>query len=366
MKRNLALVLACTLCAGLMATGCGNGQSSTATTAAPAQTEAAKETEKAAETTAAPAASGDVVTIQIGFENTLEEPIGQAVQKWSELVEEKSNGTMKLEVFANSALGNKSKLIDQMVMGENVITIADGAFYADYGVPDMGIMYGPFFFETWDDVWTLLDSDWYKEQCDKLADKGLTILASNWIYGERELMTKTKVVTPADLKGQKIRLANSQIYVEGFNALGATAVPMALGDVYTAISNGTLDGVENPLSTLYGQSFQEVAKYILMTGHIKNFTTWCIGTDFLNSLTDEQKEILFTTGEEAGLYNNELQEAANEDYAQKMIDAGVEITELTPEQIAEWKEAGKSFYEMGSTFGWSDGLYETTQAAMGK
>lgn len=51
---------------------------------------------------------------------------------------------------------------------------------------------------------------------------------------------------------------------------------------------------------------------------------------------------------------------------QKMTDAGVEITELTDEQVAEWKEAGQSFYEMGSTFGWSDGLYETTQAAMGK
>ena len=159
---------------------------------------------------------------------------------------------MELKVFANSALGNKSKLIDQMVMGENVITIADGAFYADYGVPDLGILYGPFFFDNWDEVWKLIDSDWYKDQCSKLADKGLTVLGSNWIYGERELMTKDKAVVPADIKGKKIRLANSQIYVEGFNALGATAVPMALGDVYTALQNGTLDGVENPLSTLYG------------------------------------------------------------------------------------------------------------------
>ena len=79
----------------------------------------------------------------------------------------------------------------------------------------------------------MIDSDWYQTECGKLADKGLTVLASNWVYGERELMTKTKVVTPADIKGKKIRLANSQIYVEGFNALGATAVPMALGDVYT-------------------------------------------------------------------------------------------------------------------------------------
>lgn len=356
MKKKLAILLVSALCLGMLAS-CGGGTGA-ASSGKPAASGGA-----ASSGTSTPA---ETVVIQIGFENTTEEPIGQAVQKWADLLEEQSGGTMKLELFPNSALGSKSELIDQMVMGENIITIADGAFYADYGVPDMGIMYGPFFFESWDDVWALLDSDWYAQQCQELAGKGLTILASNWVYGERELMTKTKVVTPADVAGMKIRLANSQIYVEGFNALGATAVPMALGDVYTALQNNTLEGVENPLSTLYGQSFQEVAKYVLMTGHIKNFTTWCIGTSYLNTLTPEQQELLVKTGEEAGLYNNELQEAASDDYAQKLKDAGVEITELTEAQVSEWKEAARSFYDMGSTFGWSDGLYETTQAAMGK
>ena len=322
MKKRAMAAVSAVMCASMVLSACGSS-ASTSTTAAPAETKAAEES-KTEETTAA-AASGDVVTINIGFENTTEEPIGQAVEKWAELLKEESNGTMELKVFANSALGNKSKLIDQMVMGENVITIADGAFYADYGVPDLGILYGPFFFDNWDEVWKLIDSDWYKEQCSKLADKGLTVLGSNWVYGERELMTKDKAVVPADIKGKKIRLANSQIYVEGFNALGATAVPMALGDVYTALQNGTLDGVENPLSTLYGQSFQEVTKNILMTGHILNFTTWCIGTDYLNTLTQEQQDLLFKTCEEAGLYNNEKQEAANDDYRKKLEDAGADF-----------------------------------------
>lgn len=358
MKKQIALLTALTMGLGMFAAGCSSQPAET--------TQAAGSEAAGASTSDSAAASGAEVTIQIGFENTLDEPIGQAVQKWAELLEEQSGGTMKMNLFANSALGSKSELIDQMVMGENIITIADGAFYAEYGVPDMGIMYGPFFFDTWDDVWKLLDSDWYKAECDELEQKGLKILASNWIYGERELMTKTKVVTPADVKGKKIRLANSQIYVEGFNALGATAVPMALGDVYTALNNGTLDGVENPLSTLWGQSFQEVAKYILMTGHIKNFTTWCIGSDYYNTLTPEQQHLLVSTGEEAGLYNNELQEAAQADYEKKMTDAGVTITELTEDELAQWKEAAQSFYDKGSEFGWSDGLYETTQKAMGK
>ena len=312
------------------------------------------------------ALADDVLEINIGFENTLEEPIGQALVKWQELLDEQSGGTMHINLFANSALGSKNELIDQMVMGENIITIADGAFYADYGVPDMGIMYGPFFFGSWDDVWTLLDSDWYAEQSEKLEACGLKLISSNWIYGERELMTNKKVVLPDDLKGMKIRLANAKIYMEGFNALGATAIGMDLGEVYQALQMGTIDGVENPLSTLYGRSFQEVNKYILMTGHIKNFTTWCAGADWFNSLTAEQQELLVKTGNEAGLYNNELQEAAIDGYKQKMIEAGVEITELTDEQMALWQEAALSFYDLGDEFGWSENLYETVRAAMGK
>lgn len=311
-------------------------------------------------------AEGQPITIQVGFENTADEPIGQAVQHWAELLEEQSDGEITLDLFPSSALGSKSELIDQMVLGENIITIADGAFYADYGVPDMGIMYGPFFFDTWDDVWTLLDSDWYAEQSSLLEEKGLTLLASNWVYGERHLMTNSPVFTPDDLAGQKIRLANAKIYIEGFAALGATPVGMDLSDVYSSLQSGVIDGVENPLSTLYGGSFQEVSKNILLTGHIKNFTTWVAGASFMDSLTDEQQQLLYDTAEEAGLYNNELQEEADIEYRQLLEDAGVTVTELTDEQRAEWAEAGKSFYEMGDTFGWSENLYEVTREAMGK
>src|SRR5699024_4543527 len=99
----------------------------------------------------------------------------------------------------------------------------------------------------WDEVWTLVESDWYAEQSQLLADKGLTLLASNWVYGDRHLMTTTEVHVPADIAGMNIRLANSRVFVEGFNALGANAVGMALGDVYTALQTGVIDGVENPM-----------------------------------------------------------------------------------------------------------------------
>ncbi|MBE5809088.1 MAG: C4-dicarboxylate ABC transporter substrate-binding protein, partial [Clostridiales bacterium] len=123
------------------------------------------------------AASAEV--LQVGFENSLSEPVGQGMVKWQELLAER-DVDLTLELFPDSQLGNKTDIIDQMLLGEPVMTLADGAFFADYGVPDMGIVFGPFLFDNWDQCWKLLESDWWAEQCAKLNDMGLKMVAANW------------------------------------------------------------------------------------------------------------------------------------------------------------------------------------------
>lgn len=364
-KRWMAMGMAAVMAMAL--TACGSSGTAETTTAAAAEETAAAEASGETEAAAAEeteAASGDAVVIRIGYENTDAEPIGQAMIHWQQLVEEQGDGSLKIELFPNSSLGTKTQLIDMMLLGEPVVTIADGAFYADYGVKDMGILYGPFLFDTWDQVWNVVESDWYAEESKELEAIGLKLVASNWIYGDRHLMTKNPVVTPEDLEGLKIRVASSEIYMEGWNALGATATGIALGETYQALQTGVVEGVENPLSVLYAQSFQEVTPNLLLTSHIKNFTTWVCGVDFFNSLTPEQQDLLVSTAEEAGLYNNELQEQADEEYRQLLEEAGVTITEMTDENRAAWKEKAQAFYELGDQFGWSEGLYEKVQEAM--
>lgn len=305
------------------------------------------------------------MTVQIGFENSLSEPIGQALVKWQELVEKKGDGSLKIELFPDSQLGSKSELIDTMLIGEPVITLADGAFYADYGVKDMGILFGPFLFDNWEQCWTLIESDWYKEQSSLLEEKGLKILASNWMYGDRHTLTTKKVEVPDDLKGLKIRVPGNEIQSIGFDTLGATSTGMDLGEVYQSLQTKAIDGAENPIATLYGRKLHEVAKYLLLDGHVKNFTTWVCSADFFNSLTKEQQDLLVSTGEEAGLYNNGLQEDAEVEYLQQMEDEGVTVTELTEETKEEFKKAAQPFYELEGKFGWSKGLYDKVRKAMG-
>jgi len=355
-KKILTLALAGLLSLSVLA-GCG--QSSTPSAASPAANETST-----ANTAESSAPAGDAKVIQIGFENSITEPFGQGLVKWQELVDEKGDGSVRIELFPDSQLGSKSELIDSMLLGEPVVTLADGAFYADYGVKDFGIVFGPFLFDNWDECWNLVESDWYQEQETALEGKGLKLLGSNWIYGERHTLTTKPVQKVEDLTGMKIRVPGNQIQSIGFDVLGAASTGMDLGDVYQALQSGTIDGAENPLSTLYGRKLHEVAKYLILDGHVKNFTTLVCSADMFGSLTPEQQELLISTCKEAGVYNNELQAASEQDYLQKMIDEGVTVFEPDEAVLAGFKEKAQAFYDKGATFGWSDGLYEKVKAAM--
>jgi TRAP-type C4-dicarboxylate transport system substrate-binding protein len=107
-----------------------------------------------------------------------------AANEWARLIEERSNGAMTVEVYPSAQLGSKSDVIDQMLAGDNVITLADGAFLADRGAKDMGIMFAPYIFESWDDVWRLVDSQWFADQSAIVEEQGLKVLTANWIYGD--------------------------------------------------------------------------------------------------------------------------------------------------------------------------------------
>lgn len=335
MKRMLLALFSASLALFMLA-GCGGGQS---------------------------ASKDDKVVVQVGYENNPGEPFDQGVNKWKELLAERSGGSMVIETYPSSQLGSKNDLIDQMIAGQPVVTLADGAFYADRGVKDFGIVFGPFLFDNWDECWALVKSQWYADKSKELEGKGLKLLASNWIYGTRHTLTTKPVHRVEDLKGMKIRVPNNAIQVKGFEVLGAVPTPMPLGDTYTALQQGTIDGVENPLPVLYNGKFQEVAKYLILDGHVKNFTTLVCGEQFFSRLTPEQQKMLIETCEEAGLYNNERQAASEKEVLGKFRSEGVTVVEPSAEVLQGFRDAAQRFYTL-QDFGWSPDLYNTVKAAM--
>lgn len=108
------------------------------------------------------------IVIQFGHDNNPGDPVQEAALYWAKILSERSNGKMKLEVFPSGQLGSKSDLIDQMLAGDAIVAIGNGPFYADRGVPDLGIMQAPYLFENWEQLDKLTASDWWKEKENEL------------------------------------------------------------------------------------------------------------------------------------------------------------------------------------------------------
>ncbi len=354
-KASRALTLSA-LVGMLAVVGCGGGDNnSSAQSTAQSSSAAAPE---------APA-KVDPIVIRVGHDAHPGEPFYAGTEKWKELLEERSGGTMILELYPSSQLGSKDDLLDQIASGEAVSTLADGAYFYDRGVKDFGIVFGPYLFDSWDEAYKLYESPWYQEQADKLAQTAkLKILASNWRFGVRHTLTTKPVRQLSDFNGIKLRVPTNVIQLKGMEVLGTAPTPMALGEVYTALQQGTIDGVENPVALLYYGKFHEVAKYLLLDSHVYNITNLVVGIDFYNSLTPEQQQMLSETCREAGIYQNELSEQSDIELIKTMQEEGVTVIEPSEEFKQELRDASRKFYTLPDFKDWSPNLYDTVKAAM--
>ena len=353
MKKLFVMLLALAMALSLAACG-GSGSSSSGTGGSSSSDSGSSGGD------AAPADAQYV--IKLCHEQVDGDPIDDGCDKWAELVAEKTNGAVTIEVYPSSQLGVKADLIEMMLMGQNVCTIADGSYLMDY-VPDFGVVMGPFLFTDWSAMEKITGSDWWAQQEELLRGEGLEIISTNWIYGERQLMTKSPVTSLADIKGQKIRVPNNDISVTMFNNLGAASTPMALSEVYTSLQTGVVDGVENPLTTLYNNAFQEVCKNVTMTNHQMTFSNFIVGADFWSTIPAEYQQIILDCGAEAAAYNNELYQQVSQEMQAALEEAGCTIYTLDDAALSEFVEASVQLYRDYEANGtWTAGVYDQIQS----
>ena len=302
------------------------------------------------------------VVLRVAFENSLYEPIGIAMLSWKDSLHAMDIGfNIELFPYGQMAMADAIQYIQD---GEGVMTLADGAFFADLGIHDLGIVFGAFLFNNWEEVWALNSSTWFAEQMDMLGSHGMVGLSHNWKFSERHLMTSVPVHNVYELGGLRIRVPNNNVQALGLDAMGANTTAMGLGDVHGALQSGTIDGVENPLSVLYNRRFYDAAGYIILTGHILNATTWITSNNWFNDLTIEQQNALTQTLNTAANHNNNLLANSNEEYMQMLQEAGVTFYKPTNETLQGFRERAQVLYTWGETFGWSKGLYEIVRDAI--
>lgn len=300
-------------------------------------------------------------TIKIAYENNPGEPIDVVAHKWADLVKQKSNGDVELELYPSSQLGSKKDVLEMAMMGVNVVTITDAGFLADY-VPDFSILVGPYLAKNAGDIFKLFKTDWFKGLEKQLQAKGLHIVTPNLMFGIRHLLTTKPVKTPEDLKGMKVRVPNNRMQIATLKAMGATPTPMPFSEVYPGLTQGVIDGAENTIPVIYGQKLYEAAPCLNLIGYMTMTAQWIGGQAYFDTLSPKVVQMLRDTGDEAGLLSQKLLAADGKeavDLMKKMKAEGVKIVHVDPTPFREaTKEVYKEFPE------WTPGLYEKVQSLL--
>lgn len=273
------------------------------------------------------------------------EPYHEGFLKWAKAVEERTKGGLKIEVFPSAQLGVEEDILEQIRAGANVGQNTDSARMGNY-VPGIACMNGPYFAETIAEVEKLKKMPTVQGWLDELANKfGFKVLSFGWIQGYRHFFTNKPVRTPEDLKGLRIRTPPAPIWQESVRALGATPVALAFGEMYPALQQKVIDGVELVYNNIPGGRFYEVLKYVSETGHIMLVNFEVISAKWFNALPPDYQKILVEECDKAGMETSKLIiEKLEKEVKADLIKRGMVVVDHV--DLAAFRKAGEKAYEV--------------------
>jgi tripartite ATP-independent transporter DctP family solute receptor len=296
----------------------------------------------AACTTAALALSMSASAAQevLKFHHDLSEDSAQhlGAVRFAELIAERTEGRYTVELYPNNALGDDVEVAQQMQFGAVHAAPIPTAKLASFN-PSLQLLDLPFLFPGREATYEFLDSEIGEEILAGLESSGF-VGAAFWESGFKQLTCNHPVTAPADLSGRTARVMESPLLIAQFEALGATAIPIAFTETYTALQQGVVECQENPVVSILNMRFYEVQKNMMISNHGYLGTAFIFSKVWFDGLDEETQELMLTAAREAGDYQREQSAASEAGYLETIRAAGTtEILDLTPEQIASFSEA---------------------------
>ena len=284
-------------------------------------------------------------TFMLRFNHVLgpSEPFHEGFTNWAKKVEERTNGGLKMEVYHSAQLGVEEDIIEQIRQGANVGQNTDSARLGNY-VPNIAVMNGPYLVSSLDDVWKLSDSPTIQKWEDELATQhGLKVVCFDWVQGFRHFFTNKPVKTPEDLAGLRVRTPPAPIWQESVRALGAAPTAMAFGDMYPALQQQAIDGVELVYANIPGGRFYEVLKYANETKHIMLINFQVVSSQWFDSLPADYQTALVEECSAAGRETSQKIADMAETIKADLQSKGMEV--VSEIDLEAFKAAGDKAYE---------------------
>lgn len=290
-------------------------------------------------------AATDSITINIGHVEPENRSTHQALLEFKKNVEEKSGNSLVIEIHPNGSLGGDVQLTEAVAMGTLDAALPSTSVLTTYS-DDFGILDMPYLFKDAQSAFNAMDGDVGLYFDEKLKEKGIQNLGYTY-NGPRSTTTNTKAVEkPEDLKGMKMRVMESPIFIDYYKTLGANPTPMSFTELYTGLQQGTVEAQENPPSLIFANKFYEVQKYLSVDEHVHNFLAFIMNKAKFDSLTQEQQKILI---DEAKVYVNKQREYELKDNEKAIQDlekeGGLQVNILAEDQKQAFKDALKPMYD---------------------
>ncbi|AGA10138.1 TRAP transporter substrate-binding protein [Sinorhizobium meliloti] len=283
-------------------------------------------------------------TVKFASANNKGHPQVTGMEKFAELVKEKSGGKIEVKLFPGGTLGGDVQTVSALQGGVIEMTVLNAGILAS-NVKEFGAVDLPFLFNSGEEADKVMDGPFGTSLMERLPATGLVGVAY-WELGFRNLTNNRHPVTKLeDIKGLKIRTIQSPIPVELFNALGANAVPLPYTELYTALETGTVDGQENPSANIINAKFYEVQKYMTLTRHQYNPQIVLVSKKFWDGLNDEEKAVLQQAAVEARDFQRKVSREQDAAALEEIRKTGMEVSELSPEETQKLRDAVKPMIE---------------------
>jgi len=244
--------------------------------------------------------------------------------------------TLEARIYAANQLGEERAVVEGMQLGAGATCHIGGTAIHNNFVKRMGVLDLPFMWRGYDHAHKVLDGAVGQTLAREYEPRGIKVMGWQDSWGYRNVVTvKKEVKIPADLKGLKIRTIQTPTYVAALNAMGASATPMAFGEVYTALQTGVLDGFEHaPAVVLTGKYF-EVAKYISLIGHLFGPTVTACSLKEWNGYTDKEKQVMAAAGKMAQDVNRNLSAQRDAEALAQLKAKGMTINPIDKEPLVK-------------------------------
>lgn len=324
LKKKILAALSLMTVSALLVAGCGGGD---------AKKEAAKPDAK----------GGEKIVLRYAENQVKDYPTTKAAVKMAEIVKEKTQGRITIEVYDSAQLGDEKSVIEQIQFGGIDMARVSLSPLSEFD-KSLNVLQLPYLYRDSTHMWKVLEGPIGQKLLKGIESKG--IVGLSWFdAGARNFYNSKKAVNKIeDLAGLKIRVQESAMMMDMVKALGANPTPMAYGEVYSALQTGVIDGAENNWPSYESTSHYEVAKYFVLDEHNRVPEPQIISKKTWDKLSDADKKIIQDAALESAKVERQLWAEREKASEKKVRDAGCTITTLTPEARTAFQKAVQPLY----------------------